>query len=167
MERHELPFGHFAVGTGIEGDLAGGERASQVAQGGAPGRGHGDSRQVCVRDGGGLREEMRKAAILGERRGEWLPAAGYYPAGEDPGAVHGYLLAEHRAHGEFGAVDAPRNTPSRRAANEGAKKRIGAEDVGDGYRIRVEVQEAVAALHRGPEISQILQPQPAPDVVIA
>src|SRR3712207_8770789 len=44
------------------------------------------------------------------------------------------------------------------AANEGAKKRIVAEDVSYGYRIRVEIQESAAALHRGPEISQILQP---------
>ena len=167
MERHELSFGFLAVGTRIEDDLALCERASQVAQGAAPSRRHGDSRRIYVRDGGWLREEMRKAAILGERLGEWLPAAGHYPGGESPGAGHGYLLAEHRAHCELGTVDAPRDTPSRRAANEGTKKRIGAEDVGDGYRIRVEIQESAAALHCGPEISQILQPQPAPDVVIA
>jgi hypothetical protein len=165
MERHELSFGFFAVCTGIEGDLTVCERASQVAQGAAPGRGYGH--QICVRDGCRLRKEMSKAAILGERLGEWLPAAGYYPTGEAPGAGHGYLLAEHRAHCELGTVDAPGDTQSRGAANEGAKKRIGAEDVGDGYRIRVEIQESAAALHRGPEISQILQPQPAPDVVIA
>jgi hypothetical protein len=149
MERHELSFGLFALGTGIEDDLTVCERASQVAQGVAPGRGHGDGHQICVRDGGRLREEMSKAAILGERLGEWLPAAGHYPAGEGQGAGHGYLLAEHRAHCEFDTVDAPRDAPSRGAADEGAKKRIGAEDVGDGYRIRVEIQESAAALHRG------------------
>ena len=76
-------------------------------------------------------------------------------------------MAEHRARGELGNIDAPRDAPSWGAANEGPKKRIVAEDVSDGYRIRVEIQESAAALHRGPEISQILQPQPAPDVVIA
>ena len=167
LERHELPFDLFAVGTGIEDDLTGGERESQVAEGAAAGHRHGDGHQICVRDGAWLREEMGKAAILGERLGEWLPVAGSYPAGEGPGAGHGYLLAEHRSQGELGTVDAPGDAPSRRAANEGAKKLIGAEDVGDGYRIRVEIQESAASLHRGPEVSQILQPQGAPDVVIA
>jgi hypothetical protein len=92
---------------------------------------------------------MRKAAILGERLGEWLPAAGHYPTREGAGAGHGYLLAEHRAHCELGTVAAPRDTPSRGAANEGTKNRIGAKDVCDGYRIRVEIQESAATLHRG------------------
>jgi len=109
---------------------------------------------------------MGQATVLGERFGERLAAEGDQLTGQGTGTGHGYLLAEDRPHGELGTVGAPRDAPSRCAAHERREERICTED-GDGYRIRVEVQEAAASLHRGAEIPQVLQPEPAPDVVIA
>jgi hypothetical protein len=83
---------------------------------------------------------MRKAAIIGERFGKRSPVAGYYPAREGPGSSDGYLLAEHRANGELGTVDAPRNASARHAADARREERIVGQYVGDGYWIGVEIQ---------------------------
>jgi hypothetical protein len=49
-------------------------------------------------------------------------------------------------------------------AQEGADQRIAAEMCGGYGGVGVEVQQASAALHRGGEIAEILQPEPALDV---
>ena len=102
-----------------------------------------------------------------ERPGERFSAAGDKAAGEGAGAGHGDLLAKHRPEGEFGTVHTSRYASPRRTTNERTEQRVGAEHIGDGDRVGVEVEERAASLYRATEVPQVLEPEHAPDVIAA
>src|SRR5829696_5685935 len=157
----------------------------QTPQGLTPGRGHGEifrSRlDYSLRPGEEMGEffrsrldyslrpgeEMGEFVVPNERLGEWFSAAGDEAASQGAGTGHGDLLAQHRTNGELDPIHASGDAPSGRTPHEIAEDAIVSEHVGDGDRVGVEIEEAAAALHRGTEVPQVLEPEYATHVLAA
>ena len=112
------------------------------------------------------------AAGVGEQPGQAAagsstgsPCAAGQPARVGPGRRGGDLLAEHGPEGELGRIDGPRDPPAGRLADQGRQHRVGAEQVGHGHRVGVEVQQPPAAADGAGQVPQVGQGQLAADVI--
>ena len=76
----------------------------------------------------------------------------------------GDLLAEHRAHGELGAVDGPGETQPGGGAHERREQRVAGEVLRGRGGVGVEVEQPPAALHGGGEVAQVREAQAALEV---
>ena len=139
--------------------------AGEAEQRAPPRAGHRQLLGVGLRERGGRREQVRDAA---ERALERLAVRGDQPAGERGGARQRDLLAEHGAHRQLVAVDVARRrgarAPRARAGRAAASR---AERLGHGVRVGVEVEQRPAALHRGAEVAQVVEPEARRDVPVA
>ena len=86
---------------------------------------------------------------------------GHEAAGARARGGHRDLLAEDRAHGELGAVDAAGHPQPGGAAHERADQRVAAERLGHDDRVGVEVEQAPAEPLGGREVALVLEPQAA------
>ena len=107
------------------------------------------------------REQVRQAALGVVDR---LAVGHDEPGRVGAGRRRRDLLAEHRPHGELGAVDRARHPAARRGRDQRREQRVGGELVVDGDRVGVEVQQAAAAAGRGRQVAQVGQAEPAGDV---
>src|SRR5215208_3786843 len=162
------PFHLLTFRARVEHDPTSCKGARKIAQGFTTRTGNAES--IECRTGYGLRtgEEMGRFAVFTcVRLGQRFSTAGDKAAGEGAGAGHGDALAKHRPEGEFDTVHTSRYATPRRTTNERAEQRVGAEHIGDGDGVGVEVEERAASLYRATEVPQVLEPEHAPDVIAA
>ena len=112
------------------------------------------------------------ACIVGNRVGQpagrvvdRLAVRLHQPARVSPGRRRRHLLAEHRAYGELLAVDRARHPAAGRLDDQRREHRVGAEQVVDRDRVRVEVEHPAAAADRDREVALVGERELAGDVV--
>ena len=100
------------------------------------------------------REAVRQRAVRPLQR---LAVGGHQPRPQPPGGGDGYLLAEHRPQRELVAVHVAGRPPSGLGPGQRPEHRVGGQVAGDRLGVRVQVEQAAAALDRGGQVAQILE----------
>ena len=94
------------------------------------------------------------------------PGGEHEATGQRAGAGHRHLLAEDRPHRQLEAVGGAGHPPAGLPwRTSGREQRVGAELLGDGDRVGVEVEQAPAAGDRGGQVAQVVEPQGGVHVV--
>ena len=152
-----------AVGGVVEVDVAVDHGASQADDAAPAGAGH--RQRLGVEPG----QHVGRGEVVGEpavRPGERLPVRRHQPAGDGAGAGHRDLLADHGAHRHLGAVDGAGDPDAGQRGDERAEQRVGAEELVDGGRVGVEVEQPAYPRDGRYDVARVLEAQGREDVVL-
>ena len=131
---------------------------------------------LAIRRAGPVRTSAPRSAIAAEvgnsrsapgtasAGGSRSPSAAASRAGRRAGRRDRHLLAQQRADRRLGAVDRARQPDARHLLDGRGERRIGAQQLVDGDRVGVEVEQAPHPGHGGPEVARVGQPQRRRDV---
>ena len=93
------------------------------------------------------------------------PVGGDQPTRMGSCGLGRHLLAQHRAHGEFGLVDRAGNPLPRCLGDHRRKFRVIGQRVDDRLRVGIEVQQPPATGDRGCQVTEVVEHERAADVI--
>ena len=140
----------------LEVDPALGQGAGQAQHRAAPGPGHGQRLGIHVGHVGGLGKQVGQASptvINGGTVGD------DQPGGVGAGRGGGDLLADHGPEGELGRVDRAGDAPTGALVDQWGQHRITAQEIVDGNRVGIEIEQASAPVDGNGKIAEVGQLQ--------